>query len=93
MKLLHSIKDDMFQAQSILTSCQSTKKVNDWFRKKTTHELIMELSKDATGRILPVELSKCATAGNLPVELSKCATAGNPLVELSKIEDGGSVSR
>lgn len=65
LRLLHSIKDDMFQAQSILTSCQSTKKVNDWFRRKTTQELITELSRNSTGRNPPVELSKCEGTGNL----------------------------
>ena len=40
LRIIHSIKDDMFQVQSIIT--------NDWFESKTTKEIIDKMSKIST---------------------------------------------
>lgn len=45
MKFIHSIKDDMFQCQSIINACQSNKNTKDWLRNQSTKELINELNK------------------------------------------------
>ena len=51
LRLIHSINDDMYQMQSIITSCQSSKQVRHWFDNKTTKEFL----ENAGGRILPSE--------------------------------------
>ena len=40
LRLIHSIPDDMFQIKSIIDSCKSNKRVNDWLDNKTTKELL-----------------------------------------------------
>ena len=56
LRLIHSIKDDMYQMQSIIASCNSKKQGKHWFDNKSTQEFI----ENASGRILPDELSKHA---------------------------------
>ena len=53
MRIIHSIKDDYYQMQSILTACGTTKKCNDWFRNQSTQEMIAEL--EGTGNPVPYE--------------------------------------
>ena len=49
LRLIHSIKDDMYQAQSILAACNSKKQLRHWFDNKSTQELL----ESGSGRILP----------------------------------------
>ncbi|EAY20928.1 hypothetical protein TVAG_437540 [Trichomonas vaginalis G3] len=44
LRLIRSVKDDMYQMQSILTACfaPDTKKPQDWFELDSTHELLSE---------------------------------------------------
>ncbi|EAX99530.1 hypothetical protein TVAG_241060, partial [Trichomonas vaginalis G3] len=44
LRLIRSVKDDMYQMQSILTACATpdTKKPQDWFELNSTHELLSE---------------------------------------------------
>ncbi|EAX91818.1 hypothetical protein TVAG_006520 [Trichomonas vaginalis G3] len=44
LRLIRSVKDDMYQMQSILTACfaPDTKKPQDWFRNQSTQELLSE---------------------------------------------------
>ncbi|EAX71715.1 hypothetical protein TVAG_332350, partial [Trichomonas vaginalis G3] len=44
LRLIRSVKDDMYQMQSILTACfaPDTKKPQDWFELNSTHELLSE---------------------------------------------------
>ena len=51
LRIVHSIKDDMYQVQSIITACHSKKRVNDWFESKTTKEIIDEMGKSSTAEI------------------------------------------
>ena len=51
LRLIHSIKDDMYQMQSIIASCNSNKKVNDWFRNQSTQEILNEM--EGTGIPVP----------------------------------------
>ena len=43
IRLIHSKKDDMYQMQSIISSCKSKKQAKDWFRNQTTQEIINKL--------------------------------------------------
>ena len=43
LRLVHSIKDDMYQMQSILAACNSKKRVNDWFRNQSAQEILDEM--------------------------------------------------
>ena len=43
LRIIHSIKDDMYQMQSIIKACKSTKRAQDWFDNKTTKELLKEM--------------------------------------------------
>ena len=52
LRIIHSIKDDMYQMNSIITACQSNKLCKDWFRNQSTIDIIDELS---TGENLPLE--------------------------------------
>ena len=51
LRLIHSIKDDMYQMQSIIIACNSNKQIRHWFDNKSTQEFL----ESATGRILPPE--------------------------------------
>ncbi|EAX77045.1 hypothetical protein TVAG_401820 [Trichomonas vaginalis G3] len=48
LRLIRSVKDDMYQMQSILTACfaPDTKLPKDWFRNQSTIELLSEISLD-----------------------------------------------
>ncbi|EAY10214.1 hypothetical protein TVAG_118660 [Trichomonas vaginalis G3] len=48
LRLIRSVKDDMYQMQSILTACfaPDTKHTDDWFRNQSTQELLSEISLD-----------------------------------------------
>ncbi|EAX71583.1 hypothetical protein TVAG_542560 [Trichomonas vaginalis G3] len=51
LRLIRSVKDDMYQMQSILTACfaPDTKKPQDWFRNQSTIELLNEAENSTTG--------------------------------------------
>ena len=46
LRIIHSINDDYFQMQSILTACNApdNKKAADWFENQSTRELLHEIS-------------------------------------------------
>ncbi|EAX79688.1 hypothetical protein TVAG_001290 [Trichomonas vaginalis G3] len=48
LRLICSVKDDMYQMQSILTACYApdTKLPKDWFRNQSTQELLSEAQRD-----------------------------------------------
>ncbi|KAK8877880.1 hypothetical protein M9Y10_004643 [Tritrichomonas musculus] len=43
LRIIHSIKDDMYQMQSIITACHSNKRANKWFENESTKELLKEM--------------------------------------------------
>ncbi|EAX93365.1 hypothetical protein TVAG_406290 [Trichomonas vaginalis G3] len=51
LRLIRSVKDDMYQMQSILTACfaPDNKKPQDWFRNQSTIELLNEAENSTTG--------------------------------------------
>ena len=44
LRIIHSIKDDMYQMQSIIIACKSKKNAFHWFENKTTQELLENAS-------------------------------------------------
>ena len=55
LRIIHSIKDDMYQMQSILNACNSNKPCKDWFRNQSTKELLDEMQdiSQKPGRGIP----------------------------------------
>ena len=52
LRIIHSIKDDMNQTQSIIKACNSNKRANHWFDNQSTKELLQAFdSEKATARI------------------------------------------
>lgn len=51
LRLIHSIKDDMYQMNSIITACESRKQAKNWFDNQSTKELLdeFELEKSTSG--------------------------------------------
>ena len=64
LRIIHSIRDDMYQMQSIITACQSTKPARHWFDNKNTKELL----ENAFGGI-PTDEKLYENRPNLPNEL------------------------
>ncbi|EAX79244.1 hypothetical protein TVAG_441700 [Trichomonas vaginalis G3] len=64
LRLIRSVKDDMYQMQSILTACYApdTKLPKDWFRNQSTQELLSEAQRD----ILFSENSEAQRVGKKP---------------------------
>lgn len=71
LRLIHSIKDDMYQMQSIISSCNSTKKANDWFRLQSANEILDEMN--SVGILSPEKLENN----------DENSSTGNPVVEKS----------
>ena len=68
LRIIHSIHDDMYQMQSIITACQSNKTPNDWFRFQSAQEIIDELAKSSSAGIPATEKSY-EKRDELPVNL------------------------
>ena len=64
LRLIHSIKDDMYQMQSIITACNSNKPARHWFENKSTQELL------DTGSVgIPPDQKLYEKRDNLPNDL------------------------
>ncbi|KAI5496791.1 KilA, N-terminal/APSES-type HTH, DNA-binding family [Trichomonas vaginalis G3] len=68
LRLIRSVKDDMYQMQSILNACfaPDTKHADDWFRNQSTQELLSEISLD---RLFSVLHKTHENRKNLPINL------------------------
>ena len=64
LRIIHSIKDDMYNLQSIITACKSKKQGKHWFDNKTTQEFL----ENASGRI-PTDEKLYENRSNLSNEL------------------------
>mgnify|MGYP001059904798 CR=1 FL=1 len=54
LRLIHSIKDDMYQMQSIINACNSRKEARHWFRNESTKEFLEAFDNElASGRKIP----------------------------------------
>ena len=65
LRIIHSIKDDMYQMQSIISACNSHKPCKDWFRNQSTVELL-ESAKNASGGIPLLEKTHENGSGGIP---------------------------
>lgn len=55
LRVIRSVHDDMYQIQSIIEACHSTKQARHWFNNASTKELLRSFDRHhASGRILPV---------------------------------------
>ena len=65
LRIIHSIKDDYFQIQSILKTCNApdTKEPKHWFENQSTRELLSEFSRLAEFRD---SKNPCENRKNLP---------------------------
>ena len=65
LRLIHSIKDDMYQMQSIIKACNSKKQPTRWLNLAETNEIIKELAsvQNCTDEDL------IQNRPNLPIEL------------------------
>ena len=63
LRIIHSIKDDMFQAQSIINACHSNKEAFRWFENKTTKELIEFMKSSDLGIPRPAEIRSNLQSG------------------------------
>ena len=43
LRIIHSKKDDMYQMNSIITACQSTKRARVWLNNESSQELLNEI--------------------------------------------------
>ncbi|EAX80499.1 hypothetical protein TVAG_361000 [Trichomonas vaginalis G3] len=68
LRLIRSVKDDMYQMQSILTACfaPDTKHADDWFKNQSTQELLSEISLD---RLFSAMHKTHENRKNLPINL------------------------
>ena len=64
LRVIHSIKDDLYQMNSIIKACNSNKQVRHWFDNKSTQEFL----ENSSGRILP-DQKIYEDRPNLPNEL------------------------
>lgn len=48
LRIVHSIKDDMYQLQSIVTACKSNKPARHWLENQNTKEILEEFNKIST---------------------------------------------
>ena len=69
LRLIHSIDDDMFQAQSIINACNSTKKTKHWMENKGTKGILAELEarKSEVGIPTPGKIMEKRT--NIQIDL------------------------
>lgn len=66
LRVIHSKKDNMFNANSIITACQSTKKIKHWNENKQTKELFQFISKSVG---IPSDQKLLENRPNLPNNL------------------------
>ncbi len=59
LRIIHSIKDDMYQMKSIIKACHSKRRPKDWFKNQSAKELLEQFDKEfGSGRILPYQENK-----------------------------------
>ncbi|KAK8840669.1 hypothetical protein M9Y10_030444 [Tritrichomonas musculus] len=46
LRIVHSIDDDMYQVQSIISACKSDKRANEWYRNQETKALLNAFDND-----------------------------------------------
>ena len=69
MRIIHSIHDDMFQAQSIIVACKSPKQINHWLENQSTKELLQAFESEKSSVGIPADQKIIENRVNLPNEL------------------------
>ena len=69
LRIIHSIKDDMYQAQSIITACNSIKQIKHWLENQSTKELLQEFESEKGSVGIPTYQKIYENRPNLPNEL------------------------
>lgn len=54
LRLIRSVKDDMYQMQSIIEACRSNKLCADWFKNQPTRELLSQFELDKSTMSIPI---------------------------------------
>ena len=53
LRIIHSVKDDMYQIQSIINACESTKQAYHWLENQSTKELLSEFELEKSNLGFP----------------------------------------
>ena len=69
LRIIRSIHDDMFQAQSILNALGSKKRIKHWFENKQTQELIQGFEEEKVSAGIPANASVTENRTDLPNHL------------------------
>ncbi len=69
LRLIHSIKDDMYQMQSIVNACNANKRPNDWFRNQSTQEFLEAFEEEIASTGNPADEKSYENRPNLPINL------------------------
>lgn len=54
LRIIHSIKDDMYQMQSTITACNSNKQSYNWFENQSTKEFLQEFETKKVTLGIPI---------------------------------------
>lgn len=65
LRIIHSIKDDMYQIQSIINACDSIKQAYHWFENSSTKELLSEFELEKSTLGIPREAKTYENRKNL----------------------------
>lgn len=69
LRVIRSIKDDMYNMKSIIKACHSNKLPKDWFRNQATQELLDEFERSKCSGGIPLDSKSHENRGNLSIEL------------------------
>ena len=71
LRIIHSIKDDMYQMQSIVSACNSNKQIRHWFDNQSTKELLDEMQNfinNGSMGILPDDKTHENASAGIPAD-------------------------
>ena len=66
LRIIHSTKDDMYQAQSIITACNSNKMAKHWFENQSTKELLQSFDSEKSTAGIPALAKSYEKRDDLP---------------------------
>ena len=69
LRIIHSIKDEMYQMQSIITACKSNKQAYHWFENQTTKELLQEFESQKSTLGIPRLEKSYEKRDDVPINL------------------------
>ena len=69
LRIIRSIKDDMYQMNSIITACQSNKLAKNWFENQSTTELLNQFQLEKSRGGNPLLAKSHEKRKNLPTHL------------------------